>query len=64
MQTAIEGAGGGDGMKPGLRLVRWPLKDPEEINRGLRADYRHHARATLTVEQFAHILGASRNQDL
>lgn len=36
-------------------------EDLDEMNRRLRADYRHPERATLTVEQLAHVLGVSRN---
>ena len=38
------------------------MSELDEANRRLRADYRHPERATLTVEQLAHVLGVSRNK--
>ena len=37
------------------------MSDLDELNRSLRAHYRHPERATLTVEQLAHVLGVSRS---
>ena len=38
------------------------MSELDEANRRLRANYRHPERATLTVEQLAHVLGVSRNK--
>ncbi len=37
------------------------MSELDEANRRLRAQYRHPERATLTVQQLAHVLGVSRN---
>ncbi len=38
------------------------MSELDEANRRLRAEYRHPERATLTVQQLAHVLGVSRNK--
>ncbi len=37
------------------------MSELDEANSRLRAQYRHPERATLTVQQLAHVLGVSRN---
>lgn len=38
------------------------MSELDEANRRLRADYQHPERATLTVEQLAHVLGVGRSK--
>jgi len=38
------------------------MADLDELNRQLRSQYRHPERATLTVEQLAHVLGVGRSK--
>jgi excisionase family DNA binding protein len=38
------------------------MADLDELNRQLRAQYRHPERATLTVEQLAQVLGVGRSK--